>query len=134
MSGMALWDPFVCVGPLSQGVQVGEDTIFQYADRDGLYAINVANGRKRWHMPSTVPSHVAGIIEGMVYVVDGGAAQLRIVDELLGKVADGIDLESDLMVARNGLMPAVFIATPDGRVFCIRPAAAGRLTAEMLQG
>ena len=134
MSGTGLWDPFVCVGPLSQGVQVGEDTIFQYADRDGLYAINVANGRKRWHMPSALPSHVVGVIDGMVYMVDGESRQLRIVDELLGKVADAIDLEASVMIARNGLMPAIFIATADGRVFCVRPTVAGRLTAEMLRG
>jgi len=134
MSGTTLWDPFVCAGPLSQGVQAGEDTLFQYADRDGLYAINVANGRKRWHMPSAKPSLVAGIIGGMAYVRDTDADELRIVDELLGTITHTIDVDRDVLFARNALMPAVYIATPDGRVFCIRLKSAGRLTEEMLRG
>ncbi len=134
MSGTTLWDPFVCAGPLSQGVQAGEDTLFQYADRDGLYAINVANGRKRWHLPSASPSHVVGVIGGMAYVRDTSADELRVVDGLLGTITHTIHVARPLMFARNALVPAVYLATPDGRIFCIRLRSAGRLTEEMLRG
>ena len=134
MAGSTLWDPFVCVGPLSQGIQVGEDTIFQFADRDGLYAINVANGRKRWHTPSNVPCKVVSVIGGMVYLIHGQAAQIQVVDELLGKVKHAIDLPGNVMFAGNATMPAIYLATPDGRVFCVRLRSAGRLTEQMLRG
>jgi len=134
MAGTTLWDPYVCVGPLSLGVQVGEDTIFQYADRDGMYAINVANGRKRWHTPSNLPCHVVAVVNGMVYVAHGQAGQLQIVDELLGKIKHTLDLGSGVMFARNALMPAVYMATVDGRIFCVRLRSAGRLTEQMLRG
>ena len=134
MAGSPLWDPYVCVGPLSQGTQVGEDSIFQYADRDGMYAINVANGRKRWHTPSNSPCKVVAVIGGMVYLVHGQAAQLQIVDELLGKAKHAIDLRGSVMFARNATMPAVYLATADGRIFCIRLRSAGRLTEQMLRG
>ena len=134
MAGTMLWDPFVCAGPLTRGIQVGEDSIFQYADRDGMYAINVANGRKRWHLPSTSPCQVVGVIEGMIYLYHGQARQLQVVDELLGKVKHPVSIGRGVMFARNALMPAVYFATPDGRIFCVRLKTAGRLTEEMLRG
>jgi len=134
MSGTPLWDPFVCAGPLSEGVQAGEETLFQYADRDALYAVNVANGRERWHLPSAKRASVVGLISGMVYVRDTSAGELQIVDELLGSIANTIEVDADLLFAPNALKSALYIATPDGRVFCIRLHSAGRLTEEMLRG
>ena len=134
MAGTTLWDPFACVGPLSEGVQVGEDTLFQYADRDGLYAINVANGRQRWHTPSDLPCKVVAVGGGMVYVVHGQAHEIRIMDELIGKVQNTIALGGNVIFARNALRSAVYLATPDGRIFCIRLKRAGRLTEQMLRG
>lgn len=127
-------ETFVCAGPLTEGVQVGEDTIFQYADRDGLYAINLANGMKRWHTPSDSSCRVVGMADRMVYLLHGQTGQLQVVDELLGKVQHTIEMEDDVVFARNALMSAVYFATPDGRIFCVRLKRAGRLTEEMLRG
>ncbi len=99
-TGKALWPAVVCQGPLRQPPQVGENTIYQYALRDRLYAIDAATGVQRWTMPEG--RLVVGIVleRGIqVYVLDA-AGKLRVVEEITGAELAGrvqyVDLDASL--------------------------------------
>jgi outer membrane protein assembly factor BamB len=130
ISGAKLWEPFGTKAPLNAGVEVGENSVFLPAPGDGLYAINLANGRQRWHVPEG--RGVLAVIEGNVYVLAKDAT-LRVMDEMLGETTHSIPLGGLDLFAANTSSSGVFASTRDGRVFCIRRLEAGRLTAEMLQ-
>ena len=124
-----LWGPFICDGPLTSDVQVGENTVFQYADNDGLYAINIANGRQRWH--SKEGRRVLAVAEGNVYVLSGDNVLLT-VDEILGEVKAKVPMKCLDLFADNVSATAIYAATREGVLYCIRRVRASRLTAEML--
>lgn len=132
-TGKALWPPLVCQGPLRQPPQVGENTIFQYALRDRLYAVDVATGVQRWTMPAG--RLVVGIVrdEGShVYVLDA-TGDLRVVEEISGQERSSAPITGYAVYLPNVTAPAIYAASRTGRVVCIRPLAAGSLTAEMLR-
>jgi outer membrane protein assembly factor BamB len=110
--------------------QLSELTIFQYVRQDGLYAVNLANGKVRWKMPEG--RKVVAIMKGTVYVLDKNK-NLRMVNEITGKGDRYVPLSGFQHYAANVKAPAVYVATDDGEVFCIRKKDAGRLTAEMLR-
>ncbi|HUT57258.1 MAG TPA: PQQ-binding-like beta-propeller repeat protein [Phycisphaerae bacterium] len=126
-----LWDhPFVCRGPLRQPVQVGEKTVFQLADRDKLYAINLVNGQERWSLPRGV--QVLAASGGDVYVRDA-RGRLLVVDEILGTVKNSAWLTGLDVFVGNATDESIWAGGRHGRVVCIRPASAGFVTAEMLR-
>ena len=130
LNGRRLGGPFVCGGDLTRDVQVGDSTLFQYADGDGLYAIDVAKGTSRWH--SKVGRRVLGASEGEVYVLSGDKT-LMIVDEIMGEVKAKIPMKHMDLFADNVTASPVYAATRAGKLYCIRRLRAGRLTAEMLR-
>jgi outer membrane protein assembly factor BamB len=126
-----LWDhPFACRGPLRQGVQVGERTVFQRADRDRLYAINVMDGQERWSLPEGLD--VLAVAGGDVYVRAAGNRLLQ-VDEILGTVKASASLGSYDLFAPNATDGSIYAAWRGGRLACLRPLSAGRVTLEMLR-
>ena len=129
--GTRLWPPFVCQGPLTRGVQVSEYTLFQYADGDGFYAIDVAKGELRWRR-SRGPAQVAAMYDGKVYLIEG--RDLLILDEIQGTPEHSIRIAGAGSCAANVRSAAVFLADPNGNVCCLRPRKAGRLTVEELRG
>jgi len=130
IAGRKLWDPFLCQGPLRDPVQVAQNTIFQFARGDRFYAINLVNGSRRWDMPEG--RLVLGVMNGVVYVLDN-TRTLRVVDEMLGKVQTAVPMTGFDLFLGNTTAPAIYTATADGHLFCIRPISAGHLTTAMLR-
>ncbi|MGB2821474.1 MAG: PQQ-binding-like beta-propeller repeat protein [Phycisphaerae bacterium] len=131
--GEPIWR-FTCGGPLFDPIQVSENTVFQYARGDKLYAINPANGKLRWALPRglrVLASMPANEIP-MSYVLDD-SGNLLVVDEILGKVRASIPLTACDLFADNTSAPAIYLAGTDGRLYCLRQLGAGRLTAEALK-
>ncbi|MCK4601807.1 MAG: PQQ-binding-like beta-propeller repeat protein [Phycisphaerae bacterium] len=133
LTGRSIWQPFVCRGRLVQPIQVTAATIFQYAEGDNFYAINRATGRARWTMPTG--HKVLAAMDGDIYLLDSDG-NLHIFDEILGPAGGKTTLAMtglELFVG-NTTAAAIFAATRDGRLFCIRQLKAGYLTPEMLKG
>ncbi len=127
-----LWDPFVCEGPLRTPIQVGQITLFQYAEGDRFYAINLADGKLRWTLPTR--HRVVGMIGNNVCLVDDNG-NLMVMDQILGPkdTKTSLPMTGMELFASNVTAPAVYTATRDGKVFCIRSITDGHLTAEMLK-
>ncbi len=126
LTGKPLWPPFICQGPLRESPQVGENTIFQRAPRDQLYAINVANGDQRWTMPTgKIALAVIRDKVSQVYLLDG-AHTLRIVEEISGTEIASLPMTGYGVYLPNVTVPAIYAASRDGQVVCIRPLAPSR--------
>ncbi len=130
LSGVKLWEPFVCRKPPSSPIQVGRTAVFQYAKGDRFYAVNISNGAEMWSTP--VGRLVLAVIKNDVYLLDKNR-NLRIVDEKRGKVKAVVALNKLTAFAPNTARPAIYAASRAGWVFCIKPISAGQLTAEMLK-
>ena len=128
-SGVKLWDSVSLNGAIASPLHVGELTIFQYAASDGLYAVNLANGKLRWKKPNA--RRVLGLMDGVVYLLDE-QNNLQMVNEITGKSISSVPLSGFDFYADNITAPAIFTARKDGKIFCIRRKSSGRLTAEML--
>ena len=126
-----LWDhPFVCRGPLRRPVQVGEKTVFQRAEGDRFYAINLVNGQERWSLPDGV--QVVAASGGDVYVRDT-RNRLLVVDEILGTVKNSTWLTGLDLFVDNATEESIWACQRHGRVVCLRAVSAGFVTAEMLR-
>lgn len=128
-SGKPLWPAVVVKGDVGGPMQMGEKTLFQHIRGEGLYAVDVTHGRVRWILPNG--RRVLAILDGVVYVLDA-EKNLRLVNEITGKNDITVPLDGFDFYLDNTAAPAIYAATRDGQVFCLRPAQAGRLTAEML--
>ncbi len=133
LTGSELWR-FVTEGPLRDPVQVGHQTVFQYAWRDSLYALDLANGRKRWDLADGRTVLALAKIDKKPYaMVLTDDRQLLLVHELLGKVEKSFPMTGlDLFVA-NATKPVVYAATTDGKFVCITPESVKHLTPEILK-
>ena len=131
LSGVPLWEePFSTRGACRQPIQVAESTVFQYADGDRLYAINLFTGKKRWDMPDG--RMVLAVIDEDVYVLDKNKI-LHVVNETTGEIKVSVSLAQFDLFVRNTTAPALFVGTRDGQIRCLRPTDAEPLTAEMLR-
>jgi len=131
LTGRPLWDlPFVARGPLSDAVQVSDNTVFQLARGDKFYAVNLTTGRPRWSRPDG--RTVLGVFDGEVFLLNN-AETLLIIDEMLGAVRTSLPMTGWDLFARNTSAPALYVATRSGELACIRKLSAGRLTAEMMK-
>jgi len=131
--GEPLWR-FTCEGPLTDPIQVSQNTVFQYAQGDKLYALNPANGKERWSMARgrrVLAAMPAGDIP-LAYLVDD-SSNLLVVDEILGKVRASIPLTGVDLFVNNTKAPAVFLGSRYGRLYCLRQLGAGNLTAKALR-
>jgi len=129
--GQMLWPPVVCKGPLRDGVQAGANSLFPYARDDGLYAVDIVTGQVRWRLPEG--RQVLAVAGDRVYVRDD-QNHLRVIEEMTGKPVAVIPLTGYDLFASNATASAAYVATFDGRVACLRPLGAERLTAEQLRG
>ena len=130
VTGGDLWEStYICEGPLRQDVQVAARTVFQYASGDGLHAIDLVNGTKRWHMPEG--RRLLTVMDRAAYVLDD-RGRLLVVDEILGEVKRTLALTGFDLLVDNVRAPAIYGAAKDGRLFCLRPRGSGRLTQEAL--
>ncbi len=119
VSGDPLWPPVPMEGLLTTPVQVSSSSVFQYANYDKFYAINIIDGSVRWTMPEA--RTVLAVIDGNVYLRDA-SDNLRIVNEVMGTQEGTLPLSGFDFFVPNTDTPAMFTATRDGRVFCISPA------------
>jgi len=131
LTGQAIWKPFITEGQLRQPIQVSQLSIFQKAELDKFYALNIANGRLRWTRPSG--RMVLAVIEGKVYLLDDDGT-LEVVDEITGEVSASLPLAGMELFARNTTAPAIYVGDTQGQLFCIRPRGVQPLTEQMLRG
>lgn len=130
LRGEKLWEPFVCDGPLRQAIQAGENSLFQYAEHDKFYCLDLATGRLRW--PGIREGRkVLAVIDGELYVRDN-ADNLLIINEMQGTRRLSLGLTGHELFVGNTTVPVIYTARADGRVFCITPSTTTRVTAETL--
>ncbi len=130
-TGVELWDPpFYCQGPLRRKVQVSQNTVYQYADGDKFYAIDLATGRERWSKKEG--RKAVGNFNGNVYLLDA-RRRLLVADEMLGEVRHILPTTGLDMFVGNVNAPAIYAVRRDGHVFCIRHTTAGRLRPQDLK-
>ncbi len=127
VSGGIKWErPFVCQGPVRSAVQASENTVFAKSDGDKFYAINLVNGQQRWTLPKGVL--VGAVIGSDAYVQSDG--QLLVVDEMLGKGKGSMSLGTLTLVCPSTNGKAVWAASTQGRVVCLRPGSVPALKAQ----
>jgi len=130
LTGKPLWEPFVCQKPLVDDIQVGENSVFQLAQGDSFYAVDIANGWKRWSMPEGIQIlAVTRNLTSRAYLLDS-AGSIRVVEEMTGKVEAILPMTGLDRFLPNATVPAIYAATRKGRIVCIRPSTAGYLTPE----
>ena len=131
--GQPLWR-FTCGGALVDPIQVSENTVFQCAEGDRLYALNPANGTLRWSMPRgrRVLAAMPADEVPTAYLVDY-ARNLLVVDEILGKIRASIPLTGCELFADNTSAPAIYVGSRSGQLHCLRQAGAEHLTADVLK-
>jgi len=129
LSGERLWR-FVCEGPLRDPVQVGRNTVFQFARRDKFYAINPLSGEPRWSMPD---GRLVLAVAGTDVYLLGNGRTLFLIDEILGKVRTSVPMTGFDLFVGNATAAVIYTARRDGRIFCLRPLDAGHLKPEMLR-
>jgi len=130
IGGRAMWEqPFVCQGRLADPIQVSSRTVFQYAQGDTFYAIGLTDGKERWTLKDG--RTVLGVLGDDVYVLDARRV-LHVVDEITGKENWALPLTGMEVFLPNTSAEGIWAATRDGRVYCLRPMSAGRLTIDKL--
>jgi len=131
--GEPLWW-FTTKGQLHDDVQVSENSVFQYARGDMLYALDLSNGKSRWSMRQgrRVLAAMPGKGVPMAYLVDN-ARNLLVVDEILGKIQVTIPLTGVNLFADNTSATAIYLGNTAGRLVCLRQIGAEHLTPDMLK-
>jgi hypothetical protein len=131
--GEPLWW-FTTKGQLHDDVQVSENSVFQYARGDMLYALDLSNGKSRWSMRQgrRVLAAMPGKGVPMAYLVDN-ARNLLVVDEILGKIQVTIPLTGVNLFADNTSATAIYLGNSAGRLVCLRQIGAEHLTPDMLK-
>jgi len=129
-TGQKLWEPFDCKRRLRDGPQISDISVFQYARGGKFYALDLVKGTERWSLNDA--RRVLAAMNNNVYLRDN-LNRLVIVDEVLGKVQTKIKLPRADMLAANTKAPAIYGASGDGRLYCIRPIDAGHITTDMLR-
>ncbi|MBS3733783.1 MAG: PQQ-binding-like beta-propeller repeat protein [Phycisphaerae bacterium] len=128
-NGEPLWPAYVCHEALSSPIQAGDQTLFQRAENDVIFAINRRNGRLRWK--TTGARSVLANMNDMAYVLDN-AHKLRIYTEELGESQAIVPLTGLDVFLSNTTVPAIYATGTDGNLYCIRLESAEPLTARML--
>jgi outer membrane protein assembly factor BamB len=131
--GEPLWW-FTTRGQLHDDVQVSDNSVFQYARGDKLYALDPSNGKSRWSMPQgrRVLAAMPSKDVPTAYVVDN-ARNLLVIDEILGKIQVTIPLTGVNLFADNTSATAIYLGNTAGRLVCLRQIGAEHLTPDMLR-
>ena len=133
LTGDELWK-YVTQGPLREPVQVGSQTVFQYAWRDHFYAIDLARGAKRWKLPEGRKVLACAKINKQPYaMVLTNNRQLLLVHEILGKTEKSFPMTGLDLFVPNAAKPVIYAATTDGKFVCITPESVNHITPKMLK-
>jgi len=129
-TGRKLWDPFDCKKPLKDIPQVSEVSAFQYARGGKFHALALVTGKLRWTLPDA--RKVLAAMSRNVYLQDN-RNRILVVDEILGETKASVQMPPGDLLTANTSAPAIYGASRDGNLYCIRTLDAGHLTAEMLR-
>lgn len=129
MNGNQLWS-HRCQGPIRSAVQAGKTNVYAYAEHDRFYAIALARGEPKWTLPD--PCTVVTELDGDVLAVNAGN-ELLALDAASGNLKTVVPMAGLTLFVPNTTVPAIFAASADGRLCCIRPVEAGYVTPEMLR-
>jgi len=140
-AGEPLWT-FRTQGPLMQPVQVGQRTVYQFAERDRFYAVDLANGSQRWELPDArqvLATVEAGALpqaahkkQPYVFVLTDDR-HLLMVSETLGDVEVRLPMTRLELFVPNASKPVIYAATREGIVVCITPTTTRYLDPETLK-
>jgi len=141
LTGLSKWFvPFTAKHALVHTPQAGTNTVFLYARGDRFYAIDPEKGKERWNHPTATT--VLGIFQNVVYAVAPNnqdkkrpGFDLLALTEVTGEIRHEIPMTGLNLFAPNTspTNAAIYAASATGRIVCIRPISAGRITAEMLR-
>jgi outer membrane protein assembly factor BamB len=131
ITGRKLWDPVAFHGLLRDAVQAGSNSVFQYAQKDKFYAVDIASGKVRWSIPDASGMFAMGSAGENVWVKDSDN-NLLVVNEMSGSKVLSLPLTGHEMFVPNTTLPVIYTAKADGRIFCITPADTARVTPDML--
>lgn len=123
------WGPIITKGEILDPIQVGQSTIFQYVRKDTFYAIGIDTVKPRWTNPDG--RMVAAIFDGTVALLDKNKV-LLMVNELSGKINASLPMTGWDLIVPNTQIDAIYAASADGTVCCIRRKGAPALTEKML--
>ncbi|MDP6633816.1 MAG: PQQ-binding-like beta-propeller repeat protein [Phycisphaerae bacterium] len=129
-TGQRLWEPFDCKKALTNAPQISDVSVFQYARGGDFHALGLVSGKLRW--TSSDARKVLAAMDNNVYLQDN-RNRILLVDEILGDVKNTIQMPRGDLLAANTSAPAIYGATRNGKLYCIRRLAAGHITAEMLR-
>ncbi len=128
--GRELWLPVQTPGRPAGGVLAGKSTIYVSSRPGGVTAIDRASGKIRWNVPTG--QAILAVIDGKVYLQDQ-ARNLLAIQAKGGLASDKVPLGRYELFATNISAPAIYVATKNGKLTCIRQANQAKLTAEMLK-
>jgi outer membrane protein assembly factor BamB len=139
LTGQSKWFvPFTAGRALVHSPQAGTNTIFQFARGDRFYALDPERGKERWNHPTATT--VLAIFQNVVYAVAPNnrdkhrpGFDLLALTEVTGEVRHEVPMTGLSLFAPNTSHAAIYAANANGRIVCIRPVSAGRITAEMLR-
>ncbi len=128
--GRELWLPVQTPGRPVGGVLAGKSIIYVSSSPGGVTAIDRASGKIRWSVPTG--QTLLAVIDGKVYLQDQ-ARNLLAIQAKTGLASHKVPLGRYELFATNISAPAIYVATKNGKLTCIRQANQAKLTAEMLK-
>jgi hypothetical protein len=130
ITGQRIWEAFDCKKPLKDAPQITEVSVFQYARGGELYALDLVSGKLRWSLPNA--RKILAAMNNNVYLQDN-TNKILLADEILGEVQASVQMPPRDLLVSNTSAPAIYGASRNGNIYCIRRLDAGHITAEMLQ-
>lgn len=121
-------------GPLYEAPVITDELAFQFCPDDGLAAVEVeaieaVDNRIRWTLPQG--RKALGIRENQVFVLSRDEALLA-VDMKTGEIQHTVPIKGFSLSIPAVDRDALYLVSPDGRLFCARPEGTPPLSAEDL--
>ena len=117
-------------GPLREAPVVTEETAFQYCAPDGVAAINTGTvgveQRIRWTIPNA--RKALTVVERSAYLLSNEQTIL-VADLDDGRTTHTVAAPGFTLPLSSPNVPAVFVASADGRIFCAKPEGSPPLLA-----
>ena len=108
-------------GPLREPPVVTEEVVFQYCAQDGVAAINTGtvgvDERIRWTIPHA--RKALTVVETSAFLLSN-AQSILVANLEDGQITRTIEAPGFTLPLSSPNMPAVFVASADGRIFCAK--------------
>ena len=116
-SGYSAWEtPFQTGQPLRTSARIGKNVVYQYAGRDGLYAIDRTSGKKLWNLPKGYDLLTE---QGNRAYVIGDPATLYVMDNVKKKLVYSINAAGASSYAVNSTDSTIYLSCKKGRLMAI---------------